>query len=141
VNDELSALDADRQVLADRIRTPSWYYPVLALATALIVGSPGAGVPGQLLLVAFGSTGIVFISLAYQRVTGMTVNRTAGPKSLATTVVLGIVILLLLGTSFVLAAMEHPEWIWMPAAAAFAAMWIGGRIYDGIYRRELRRGR
>jgi len=137
----LSVLDADRRVLADRIQTPAWYYPLLALATALIIGSPGAGIPGQFLLVAFGCIGIVFLSLAYQRVTGMTVTRTAGPKSLAAVVVLGIVIFLLLGVSFALAATGYPLWIGVTATAAFAVMWIGGRLYDRAYWQELRRGR
>ncbi|PPF79543.1 hypothetical protein C5B96_12570 [Subtercola sp. Z020] len=137
----LSALDSDRRMLADRIRTPAWYYPLLAVATAFIIGSPGAGMPGQPVLVAFGCLGIVFLSLAYQRITGLTVTRTAGPRSLAIAVVLGIVIVLLLGVSFALAATGHAAWVWVTAIAAFAAMWAGGSLYDRAYSRELRRGR
>ena len=137
----LSALDADRQVLADRIRTPAWYHPLLAVATALIVGSPGAGMPGQTVLVAFGGMGVAFLSLAYQRIAGMTVTRTAGPKSLVTAIVLGVVIVLLLGVSFALAATGHSVWVWATAAAAFVSMWAGGRLYDRAYGSELRRGR
>ena len=139
--EDLAALDADRQVLAVRVRTPAWYYPLLSLATALIVGSPGAGLPGQFVLVAFGSIGIVFLSLAYQRITGMTVTRTAGPKSLTIVAILGIVMVVLLGVSFALSATGHPVWIYATAAGAFAVMWVGGRLYDRAYSRELRRGR
>ncbi|WP_066042353.1 hypothetical protein [Herbiconiux solani] len=139
--DALSALDADRQVLADRIRTPAWYYPLLGLATALIVGSPGPGAPAQFVMVAFGSLGIAFLSLAYQRITGLTVTRTAGPRSLAIAIVLGIVVVLLLGVSFALAATGHAPWVAASAAAACAAMWGGGVLYDRAYDRELRRGR
>ena len=91
--------------------------------------------------VAFGSIGIVFLSLAYQRVTGMTVTRTAGPRSLAAIVVLGIAVHLLLGVSFALAATGYPVWTGVTATTGFAAMWIGGRLYDRAYTRELRRGR
>ncbi|MCS5715349.1 hypothetical protein NVV95_12415 [Herbiconiux sp. CPCC 205716] len=136
----LSALNADREVLADRIRTPAWYYPLLALATALIIGSPGAGMPGQSVLVVFGCLGIVFLSLAYQRITGITITRSAGPTSLTTAIVLGITIVLLLGVSFALTATGHAAWVWASAAAAFATMWIGGRVYDRAFDRELRRG-
>jgi hypothetical protein len=139
--DALSALDADRQALADRIRTPAWYYPLLGLSTALIIGSPGPGAPTQFVLVAFGCLGITFLSLAYQRITGMTVTRMAGPKSLVVSIVLGIVIVLLLGVSLTLTAVGHPEWVVASAAVAFATMWGGGRLYDRVYDRELRDGR
>lgn len=137
----LSALHADRQALADRIRTPAWYYPLLALSTTLIIGSPGPGAPAQFVLVAFGCLGITFLSLAYQRITGMTITRMAGPKSLVVSIVLCIVIVLLLGVSFALTATGHPEWVVASAAAAFVAMWGGGRLYDRVYDRELRDGR
>jgi hypothetical protein len=137
----LSALHADRQALADRIRTPAWYYPLLALSTALIIGSPGPGVPGQFVMVVFGCLGITFLSLAYQRITGMTITWVAGPKSLAVSIVLGVVIVLLLGVSFALTATGHPEWVVASAAAAFVTMWGGGRLCDRVYARELRDGR
>ncbi|WP_291038408.1 hypothetical protein [Herbiconiux sp.] len=137
----LSALDADRQVLADRTRTPAWYYPLLALSTALLIGSPGAGMPGQSVLVVFGCLGIVFLSLAYQRITGLTVTRMPGPRTLVAAIVLGVTVVLLLGVSFALAATGHRSWVWLTAAAAFAAMWIGGRLCDRLFDRELRRGR
>ena len=138
--DALSALHADRQVLAERIRTPAWYYPSLGIATALIIGSPGMGMPGRSTLVSFGCIGIVFLSLAYRRITGMTVTRMAGPRSLASAVALSSLILLLLGVSFSLTATGHSEWVWATAAAAFVSMWLGGRLYEREYDRELRRG-
>jgi multisubunit Na+/H+ antiporter MnhG subunit len=137
----LSALDADRQNLADRIRTPAWYYPLLGVATAMIIGSPGAGVPAQFILVAFGCLGITLLATAYQRHTGLTITRMAGPRSRTTAILLGVFIVLLLPVSFSLTATGHAVWVWLPAAAAFAAMWIGGVIYDRAYDRELRRGR
>ena len=137
----LSALHADRQVLADRIRTPAWYYPLLGIATALIIGSPGAGLPGQPVMVAFGCLGIVFLSLAHRRITGMTITRMAGPKSLAVSVLLGVMIVLLLGVSLALAATGHPQWVVATAAASCGLMWGGGALYEAVYDRELRSGR
>ncbi|MGD8194321.1 hypothetical protein ACEXQB_007480 [Herbiconiux sp. P18] len=137
----LDALHADRQVLADRISTPRWYYPLLGVATALIIGSPGGGLPGQFVMVTFGCLGIVFLTMAYQKATGLTVTRTAGPRSLGLSIVLGIVVVLLLGVSFSLAATGHSAWIAASSAAAFAVMWGGGVLYDRAYDRELRHGR
>lgn len=137
----LSALDADRRSLADRIRTPAWYYPLLGVATAMIIGSPGAGIPTQFLLVAFGCLGITFLSLAYQQRTGLTITRMAGPRSRTAAILLGVFIVLLLAVSFSLTATGHAVWVWLTAGAAFAAMWGGGSIYDRAYDRELRRGR
>lgn len=138
----LGALASDRAALADRVATPRWYYPLLGAATALIIGSPGAGNPSsQSTMVAFGCIGLVFLTLAYQRKTGATISRTAGPRSLGVAVILGIFIVLLLGVSFALAATGHPAWIGLTALAAFGGMWIGGRLYDRAYDRELRHGR
>jgi len=136
----LSALDADRRMLADRIRTPAWYYPSLGVATALIIASPATGMPGQSILVTFGCIGIVLLASAHHRLTGMTVTKMAGPRSLASAVALSLLILLLMGVSFALAATGHPEWAWAAAGAAFTATWIGGRLYEREYDRELRRG-
>ncbi|MDY0914506.1 hypothetical protein [Rathayibacter festucae] len=136
----LATLNADRQMLADRLRAPVWYYPLLGIAAALVIGSPGAEAPGQSILVTFGCIGLVFLSLAHRRITGMMVTRMAGPRSLAFAVALSVVVVLLLGTSFALAAVGQSGWVWMTATAAFAATWIGGGLYDRAYDRELRRG-
>ncbi|GAB3618274.1 hypothetical protein GCM10027416_28310 [Okibacterium endophyticum] len=138
----LSALASDRAALADRVATPRWYYPLLGAATALIIGSPGAGNPGgQSMMVAFACVGIVFLTMAYQKKTGVTISRTAGPRSLGVAITMGVVIILLLGASFALAATDQRAWIGVTALTAFATMWIGGIIYDHAYLRELRRGR
>ncbi|SKC69172.1 hypothetical protein SAMN06309945_2756 [Okibacterium fritillariae] len=138
----LGALQSDRSALADRVATPGWYYPLLALATAAIVGSPiGTGTIWQSLLVTFASLGIVFLALAYQKKTGVTITHTAGPRSLTVAIVMGVVIVLLLGVSFALAATGNGVWIIASALAAFLVMWLGGRAYDRAFDRELRRGR
>ncbi|MFC4555933.1 hypothetical protein [Georgenia faecalis] len=138
----LATLASDRAALADRVAPPRWYYPLLGAATALFVGSPGARDGStQSVMVVFGVLGLVFLTMEYEKRTGVTVSRAAGPRSLGVAVVLGVVVVALLGVSFALEATGHRAWTGLTAVAAFAAMWGGGACYDRVYDRELRHGR
>lgn len=139
----LNSLANDRRTFADRIRTPSWYYPLLGAATALIIGSPGGGVGAfsQPMMIVFGCVGLVFLETAHKKATGVSMNRLPGPKSLGAAIVLGTLMLVLLGVSFALAATGNTSWIALSAGAAFFGMWVGGHFYDKVFTQELRGGR
>jgi hypothetical protein len=139
----LDSLANDRHAFADRIRTPSWYYPLLGAATALIIGSPGGG-DGAFsppMMIVIGSVGLVFLEIAYKKATGVSMNRVPGPKSVGAAIVLCTLMLVLLGVSFALAATGNTSWIALSAGAAFFGMWVGGYFYDKVFTQELRGGR
>ena len=139
----LDSLASDRRTFADRIRTPSWYYPLLGAATALIIGSPGGGTGAfsQPMIIVFGSVGLMFLETAHKKATGVSMSRLPGPKSVGAAIILCVFMLVLLGVSFALAATGNTPWIFLSAGAAFFGMWAGGYFYDKVFTRELRGGR
>ncbi|KAD3633092.1 hypothetical protein GD627_09640 [Arthrobacter yangruifuii] len=137
----LDALSNDRLALAERVKTPPWYYPLLGVATVFIIGSPGVEQPSRSVLVAFGVIALVALTVASQKKTGVTINRTAGPRSLGIAVTLGVAVAFLLGVSLTLESTGHEAWIALTAAVAFLAVWLLGRLYDRAYYLELRSGR
>ncbi|MBR8740853.1 hypothetical protein [Nocardiopsis sp. MG754419] len=137
----LDALNADRSALADRIVTPPWFYPGIAAVTTAFVASPAAPSPLiQCVVVALGSVALISLVLAYKRVTGLAISRTAGPRSLALLIVLGALVVLLLITSLALSLMDREPWVAATAAFTFVMMWAGCLAYDRAYDAELRRG-
>lgn len=141
-DEALSVLASDRASLADRVKTPRWYNPLLAAAIALFIATPAVSDSSyQSMVIVFGVLLLVTATMGYQKTTGVTISRPSGPRSLGLVVILGIIVLLLLGASGVLAANGRPEWIGATAAAGFCVMWIGSWQYDRVYDRELRHGR
>jgi hypothetical protein len=138
----LRALEVDRAALAERVRSPWWYHLVLGVIVAAFAASPAVeSTSTRSMLVTFACVGLVFLVLAYRRVTGFSVSRAAGPRSRARVVAVLVAVALLFLASMVLAATGAVAWVLAVAAAAFLAVLVGGRDYDRVYGEELRRGR
>lgn len=137
----LHDLVADRTVLAGRVAAPWWLYPAFGAVTALYVASPAIEPEGSRRVVA----GLVIASglllhVACRRISGVKLSRVGAPGA----VILGVLmcaVLVLLSTSFGLAAADVRWWIAIPAAVSFALVVILGRQFDRQYRQRLRRGR
>jgi len=137
----LDAMMADRQKLASRTRAPAWYYPVLGLVTAAIVGSPAINSPVWRATVIAGACAvIVFLEYAYRKSTGLSTNRIPGPRSLLILIGAGVLVLVMLFVSALLTTVGQHAWIVVTAAIGFLTMFPGGLFYDRIYGAELRRG-
>lgn len=138
----LDALDADRAALAERLRTPWWYYPGLGAILAAFVASPAIVDSGtRSTVVTFGCVGLVFLLLAHKRATGFAVLRDAGPRSRWRAICLAVAVVLLFVASLVAARAGAVLWVTVAAAAVFAATVAGGRWYDRASFAELRHGR
>jgi hypothetical protein len=137
----LQDLNADRATLAGRMAAPWWLYPAFGVITAIYVATPAIEPEANRHVV----TGIVIASavalpLVYQHISGVKMSR-VGAHGM---VILGVMMcatLLLLSTSFGLAAVDAQWWIALPIAFGFGLVVILGRRFDRLYRAELRRER
>ena len=77
--------------------------------------------------------------MTYQRLCGVRVGRT-GLHGAGLLGGLLVAALLLLSTSYGLAASLGAWWVVAPAAASFLVVLAGGRWFDRLYRENLRRG-
>ena len=137
----LDAIIADRQKLARRTRAPAWYYPVLGLVTAAIVGSPAVSSPVWRATVIAGACAvIVFLEYAYRKSTGLSTNRIPGPRSLLVLIGIGALVLVMLFVSALFTVVGQQAWIVATAAIGFLTTFPGGLFYDRVYGAELRRG-
>lgn len=142
----LGRIDGDRRRLAARFTAETWWAaPAQALAVAAVVASPAAGVAGPMSVVAALATialvGIVGIDHAFSKRTGISINRPAGPVSLAVLIALCALIVAAFVTSLALAMIGERSWIIASTSAGFILMLVGVAIYDQAYARDLRRAR
>jgi hypothetical protein len=136
----LRDLASDRATLADRLAAPWWLYPFFALIAAGYVATPA--IPSEearnavvgILIVA----GIVML-LTYRRLSGVRVSRTGG-RGAALLGGLLMVVLLLLSTSYGLVSLLSAWWVLVPATVCFSVVLVLGRLFDRLYRENLRRG-
>ncbi|HJF14799.1 MAG TPA: hypothetical protein K8V32_08355 [Enteractinococcus helveticum] len=139
-----AALDeilTDRQHLARRTTAPAWYYPVLAIITAVIVGSPAVGNPvWTALLIAGACAALVFIEYGFTKQTGLSTNRVPGPRTLMLLIGMGVLVLAMLALTAVLVTVGQSAWAVATTAIGFLTMFPGGLFYDRVYGRELKRG-
>lgn len=137
----IDAIIADRQKLASRTRAPAWSYPVLGIVTAVIVSSPAINNPGlRAIVIASACVVFVFLEYAYKKSTGLSTNRVPGPRSLLILIGMGVLVLVMLFVSALLATAGQHAWIVATAAVSFVTIFPGGLFYDRIYGAELRRG-
>ncbi|WP_144009136.1 hypothetical protein [Enemella evansiae] len=140
----LNDITASRQAVADRLITPRWYHPVLALGIAgFILGVgllpvPWSVLPSLLLAILCG-----WLIGAYSRLTGIWVRPTMGQWSgrlwiMHSVILVACVLPAILALSRLV---QPPIWLLIAAAvvAAGATMIIGPRI-DAAMRAELRAG-
>ncbi|TFD07006.1 hypothetical protein [Cryobacterium sp. TMT1-66-1] len=139
----LGRIDGDRRRLAARFTAETWWAaPAQALAVAAVVASPAAGVAGPMSVVATLATiALVGIDLAFSKRTGISINRPAGPVSLAVLIALCALIVAAFVTSLALAMIGERSWIIASTSAGFILMLVGVAIYDQAYARDLRRAR
>ena len=138
--DALRGIEGDRVQLGLRTRSPRWYYPVLAVATAAITLAPLAGGVWVFVLIAVACFVIVAIERAFVVATGISTNRDPGPRSLMVLVAMGVVVLAMLLVAVIATNLDQAVWAVVAGAVSFLAMFPGGLVYDHFYGQELRRG-
>jgi CHASE2 domain-containing sensor protein len=132
----LDSAGAARHAAAERLRTPSWYYPALGLLVAQHVLAQGLDernwtLPSSLLLIG----GAVVLVLVRRRVTGVSVT---GPTSTASRHLLALMCLTA-AASIVLAALVQSMAIGAIAAVvALVVTVVTGPRYDEALRDERR---
>lgn len=137
----LDGILTDRQKLARRSKAPAWYYPVLAFITAVIIGSPAVDNPAWTAILITGAcVALVFIEVAFTKKTGLSTNRVPGPRTLLLLIGMGVLVLVMLAVTAMLAAIDQQTWVVATAAIGFLTMFPGGLLYDRVYGSELQRG-
>lgn len=137
----LDALDADRAALAGRVAAPRWLYPAFGVVAMLYVASPAiVSEASRRAVVGLAIASGILLLATYQRISGVKMSRVGAPG----TAVLGgltFAVLVLLSTSFGLAAGDARWWIALPAAVSFGLVVMLGRRFDRLYRERVRHGR
>jgi len=138
----LDALAVDRERLATAATAPAvWYYVSSAAAVAAIVASPATGSAFWVTMIAaLMAIVLSYIEPAHRKQTGLTIRRTAGPRSTTVITVVGILFVAGFGASVALASTGLVEWIVASTGTAFLATLLGLRWYDRVYGQELRVG-
>jgi len=141
-SDALSAVEADRRKLGDRMTAEThWAAPAQGLAAALLIGAPAAGIPGVFLVLAASLALFIGIEWAFRRRSGLTISRPAGPRGMALLVALAVLLSGLSLLSFALWAFDLVAWIAPVALVGGLLMALGVRTYDRTYSNEVRRAR
>ncbi len=136
----LCGLDSDRATLAERLAAPWWLYPLFALIVAGFVATPAIrSDDSRNAIVGLLIAGTIVLLLAYQRLSGVRIGRTGARGGALLVGLLGAT-LLLLSTSYGLAASLSAWWVLAPAAVCFVTVLVGGRWFDRLYRENLSRG-
>lgn len=136
----LTALDADGALLAQRVATPWWYHPILALIVAAIIGSQALPGNGGLVVLPLALLGLTLLVVTYTRHTGVSTTRPAGPRSRRLLFVLVCLMMVGLVSSTALKLTgSSPTWALLPAAVVALATLVLGRRYDDALRTELAR--
>ena len=114
---------------------------MLAIITAVIVGSPAVGSPvWTALLIAGACVAIVFIEYEFTKKTGLSTNRVPGPRTLVLLIGMCILVLAMLALTAVLVAVGQSAWVIATTAIGFLTLYPGGLLYDRVYGGELKRG-
>lgn len=136
----LADLDADGARLADRVVTPWWYHPILALIVAVIVSSQALSGPGTVMILPLAIIALPILVIAYSRHSGVTVTQPAGPRSKRLLIVLVSLMIAAMASGVVLKLTGlSPGWVLIPAVLAAVATLVLGRRYDAALRAELAR--
>ncbi len=128
----LSAIDAARAAAAERLITPWWYHPILALLAAGV--SPASALGGEvgsiviLLIILFGM-GLLIGS--YKRLTGVWISGFAAGRASWWAVALTVVLFAMFATAYFLHSVSGVVWpVWAAAAVTFVAVIVLGRSFD-----------
>lgn len=134
----LAFLDEDGARLAERVITPWWYHPILAVIVAGIVISQSLPGAWGAALLPLAIVGIPLLVLAYTKRSGVAITQPAGPRSTRLLLVLVSIMIMALGSTVVLRFTDSsPWWAQIPAVIAAVATVLLGRHYDAVLRQEL----
>jgi hypothetical protein len=141
--DALDTIAVDRHRLAARFTAETWWCaPAQALAIAILIAAPAAGVAGPMsVLAALATISLVGIEERFRKRTGISTNRPAGPASLTVLIVLCALIIAAFVISLVLATIGERSWIIASTSAGFLVTLGGVALYDRAYSRDLQRAR
>jgi hypothetical protein len=140
--DALSAVEADRRRLGDRMTAETyWAAPAQGLAAALLIVAPAAGIPGLFLLLAASLALFIGVEWFFRRRSGLSISRPAGPRGMALLVVLGVLLGVFSALSYGLWAFDLVAWIVPVALLGGVLMAFGVISYDRIFANEVRRAR
>lgn len=134
----LRDLDSDGAALAERVVTPPWYHPVVALFVVIFVVSTAIPGPASMIVLAIAVVGLVLVTIAYQRRYGVATSRPAGPRSrrILSAMITVMVVCMLSGLAIKFTEVS-PWWSLIPAVVAGALTVVLGRAYDARLRGEL----
>ncbi|MWB98990.1 hypothetical protein [Agromyces seonyuensis] len=136
--DALASLEADAVHLADRVITPWWYHPILAVLVALIM--TGLLLPpfGTAACTATGILGMVLLMRAYGRVSGVVITQAAGPRGRALLwALVGILAAAFIAVVVIANSGASGWWAALAIVPTAVAVIVLGRRYDDSLRREL----
>lgn len=116
------------------MRTNVWHYMAFSTLAAIMVWAPATGSPLRFtFVVALCTVGLATLETHRERTTGIG-RRQTGRRGIAVLVGVSVVFLGLMVTSFVLVLAGLAELTLLCAAATFAAMFAGARLYDASVR-------
>ena len=134
----LRGLDDDGAALAERVVTPPWYHPVLALFVATFVVSTAIPGPASMMVLAIAVVSLVLVVIAYQRTYGVATSQPAGPRTRRIMgAMIAIMVICMLSSLVIKFTEVSPWWSLIPAVIAGALTFVLGRAYDARLRSEL----
>lgn len=139
----LADAQATRAALAERAAAPGYYYPVLGVASAIIVGSVALVPPIPRIAVLIVAAAICsWLIHRYQRTTGLwVVYGGSTGKAKIFWAVYALCLTGLVGGAFAVEAWG-PSWLgWVLAAGAFVLAMVAGRFIEPALRDEIASGR
>src|SRR5580700_2631095 len=127
-----------RAALADRARAPRWYHPALGLLVGGLVAAQAAPTAVSLAFLSIFCVGLVFLTQAYQRHTGMWISGMRKGRTRWVALATAALTLILMLVSIFL---QHGRGIgWAPlAAGVIAAVLVtaAGFVWEAAYRADL----
>jgi hypothetical protein len=136
------ALDAKQHAehqLATAALCPPWRHGVFALIMAVIVGSPAAAMPLQMMLIALVFFGIVLVVRSDRKRLGMFINGYRRGRTRLVTFPLLVIDLVLFGASIYEAHQTAgPIFSLLLGTAAFGVSLTGSILWQRVFVRELR---
>lgn len=83
---------------------------------------------------------LILIEYAFTKKTGLSTNRVPGPRTLLLLIGMGVLVLVMLAVTAMLATIDEHSWVVATASVGFLIMFPGGLLYDRVYGAELQRG-
>lgn len=141
--DALSDVGASRSALADRLITPIWYHPLIALAVAGLILALGLNMPSGWML-AIEVPAILLIGatvVAYRKLTGVWVSTAPrGTRAFRVHLALGVVTFAGVLLALLARYAELPALAIACTVVVFVGYIVLGRLLDATLRAELRGG-